>query len=90
MYAEVTIDTSSVNHALCIPLSAVLPSDGVNIVYTVDKKNHARRVEVKTGISDQKYTQILSGLKAGDKVVTLGNTLISDGSLLKTKDKEGK
>jgi len=90
MYAEVTVDTSSVKHALCVPLSAVLPSDGVNIVYAVDKKNRARRVEVKTGISDQKYTQVLSGLKAGDKVVTLGNTLISDGSLLKTKDKEGK
>jgi len=90
MYAEVSLNTSSAKHALCVPLAAVLPSDGVNIVYTVDKKNRAKRVEVNAGISDQAYVQILSGLKAGDKVVTLGNTLISDGSLLKTKIKEGK
>ncbi|MEN6326057.1 MAG: efflux RND transporter periplasmic adaptor subunit [Syntrophomonas sp.] len=90
MYAEVLIDTSSVQNALCIPLSAIIPSGGVNIVYTVDENNHAQRVEVKTGINDETYVQILSGLKAGDKVVTLGNTLISDGSLVTTESKEGK
>lgn len=90
MYAEVCIDTSSVQKALCVPLSAIIPSDGVNIVYTVNDKKQAKRAEVKTGINDETYVQILSGLKAGDKVVTLGNTLISDGSLLITKSKEGK
>jgi RND family efflux transporter MFP subunit len=55
MYAEVSVNTSSVKHALCVPLAAVLPSDGVNIVYTVDNKNRAKRVEVNTGISDQEY-----------------------------------
>lgn len=90
MYAEVNIDTSTVKNALCIPLSAIIPSDGVNIVYTINAKNKAVRVEVKTGINDETYVQILSGLKAGDKVVTLGNTLISDGSPLITKNKEGK
>lgn len=90
MYAEVCIDTSSVQKALCVPLSAIIPSDGVNIVYTVNDKKQAKRAEVKTGINDETYVQILSGLKAGDKVVTLGNTLISDGSLLNTKSKAGK
>ncbi|MDD3268834.1 MAG: efflux RND transporter periplasmic adaptor subunit [Syntrophomonadaceae bacterium] len=90
MYAEVLIDTSSVQNALCIPLSAIIPSNGVNIVYTVNDENRANRVEVKTGINDDTYMQILSGLKAGDKVVTLGNTLISDGSLVTTKSEEGK
>ncbi len=90
MYAEVLIDTSSVQNALCIPLSAIIPSNGVNIVYTVNDENRANRVEVKTGINDETYMQILSGLKAGDKVVTLGNTLINDGSLVTTKSEEGK
>ena len=90
MYAEVLIDTSSVRNALCIPLSAIIPSNGVNIVYTVNDENRANRVEVKTGINDETYMQILSGLKAGDKVVTLGNTLVSDGSLITTKSGDGK
>jgi len=90
MYAKVLIDTSGAQSALSIPLSAVIPSNGVEVVYTVTDENKAKRVEVTTGISDETYVQILSGLKAGEKVVTKGNTLISDGSLLTTESKEGK
>ena len=92
MYAEVSIDTSGVQSALCIPLSSIIPDDGVNVVYGVTEGNgemRAARAEVKTGINDGDYVQILSGLKSGDKVVTLGNTLISDGSLLITQSKDG-
>ncbi|TGE39449.1 efflux RND transporter periplasmic adaptor subunit [Desulfosporosinus fructosivorans] len=92
MYAEVSIAASGVQSALCIPLSSIIPDNGVNVVYSVTEGNgemRAARVEVKTGINDGNYVQILSGLKAGDKVVTLGNTLISDGSLLTIQSKEG-
>jgi len=92
MYAEVSIAASGVQSALCIPLSSIIPDNGVNVVYSVTEGNgemRAARVEVKTGINDGDYVQILSGLKAGDKVVTLGNTLISDGSLLTIQSKEG-
>ncbi|AET69686.1 RND family efflux transporter, MFP subunit [Desulfosporosinus orientis DSM 765] len=92
MYAEVSIAASGVQNALCIPLSSIIPDNGVNVVYSVTEENgemRAARVEVKTGINDGNYVQIVSGLKAGDKVVTLGNTLISDGSLLTIQSKEG-
>ena len=92
MYAEVSISASGVQGALCIPLSSIIPDNGVNVVYSVTEKNgemRAARVEVETGINDGDYGQILSGLKAGDNVVTLGNTLISDGSLLTIQSKEG-
>lgn len=92
MYAEASIAASGVQGALCIPLSSVIPDNGVNVVYSVTEKNgerRASRVEIETGINDGDYVQILSGLKAGDKVVTLGNTLISDGSLLTIPSKEG-
>lgn len=92
MYAEVSIAASGVQNALCIPLSSIIPDNGVNVVYSVTEENgemRAARVEVKTGINDGNYVQIVSGLKAGDNVVTLGNTLISDGSLLTTQSKVG-
>ncbi len=89
MYAEIMIHTSGVQNALCIPLSAIIPDNGVNIVYTVDDESRAARTEVETGINDNNYIQVLSGLKAGDKVITLGNTLISNGSLLTTESEEG-
>ncbi|MCB8816172.1 efflux RND transporter periplasmic adaptor subunit [Desulfosporosinus shakirovi] len=92
MYAEVSIAASGVQSALCIPLSSIIPDNGVNVVYSVTEEKgetRAARVEVETGINDGDYVQILSGLKAGDKVVTLGNTLISDGSLLTIQSKEG-
>ncbi|MEG1823976.1 MAG: efflux RND transporter periplasmic adaptor subunit [Cloacibacillus sp.] len=39
-------------------------------VYLLDKKGKPVRTEVKKGITDGQYTEIVSGLKEGDRVVT--------------------
>lgn len=40
------------------------------VVFVVSADNKVHKVKVKTGIQDINYIQILSGLKAGDEVVT--------------------
>lgn len=83
MFAEVVISTISKNDVLAVSVDAVIPRGGRQIVYTVDSKNRAREAEVKTGLRDNKYVEIVSGLKAGEQVITKGNTLVNNGTLVR-------
>lgn len=80
MFGEVALDTVSKGNVLAVPVAAVLPRTGANVVYTVDKNRRARSVEVKTGIKDNEFIEITSGLKEGQRVITKGNTLVSEGT----------
>ncbi|MDD3898040.1 MAG: efflux RND transporter periplasmic adaptor subunit, partial [Syntrophomonadaceae bacterium] len=83
MFAEVVISTVSKDDVLTVPLAAVVPRSGRQIVYTVDSKNRAREIDVETGLRDHKYVEIISGLKAGEQVITKGNTLVNNGTLVR-------
>lgn len=84
MFAELTIDTISKQNVLCVPVNAVIPKGGSTIVYTVDKNKQARPLDVQTGIKSERYIEITQGLKAGQQVITKGNTLVNDGTLVRT------
>jgi RND family efflux transporter MFP subunit len=90
MFAELTIDTVSKQNVLCLPVNAVIPKGGSAMVYTVDKNQKARPLDVKTGIKNDSYIEITQGLKAGQQVITKGNTLVSDGTLVRVVAGGGK
>jgi RND family efflux transporter MFP subunit len=90
MFAELTIDTVSKQNVLCLPVNAVIPKGGSAMVYTVDKSQKARPLDVKTGIKNDSYIEITQGLKAGQQVITKGNTLVSDGTLVRVVAGGGK
>ena len=52
----------------------------------------AKKLDVKTGIQDNTYIQILAGLKAGDEVIVAPYSLVSktlkDGDKVKKVDKK--
>lgn len=83
MFAEVNIATESKKGVLCVPASAVIPKGNRTIVFTVDEENRAREREVKVGIENSKYVEIVSGIKEGEVVITKGNTLVTDGTLVR-------
>lgn len=59
--------------ALTVPASAVLTeSDGTTSVMVIGNDNRAHHREVKTGVRQDNQVQIVSGLKAGERVVTTG------------------
>lgn len=62
---------------MIIPKSAV-NNDGQ--VFVVDAQNVAHLRNVETGLSDDNNVEILSGLTAGETVVTVGGYLLSDGA----------
>ncbi len=65
--------------ALAIPKQSVLTKDGDTIVYVVAKEK-AVLTKIKTGAENKDSIEVLSGLKEGQKVVTLGNYELTDGA----------
>lgn len=63
---------------LSVPRSAVLRDQQGEYVFIV-RNGHARRVTVTTGLRQKGQVEILSGLKAGEQVVSLGNYELRDG-----------
>ncbi len=90
MFAEVSIATISRDDVVCVPVSAVIPKGGRTIVYTLDKEKRAREREVKIGIENNQYVEIIEGITAGEQVITKGNTLVNDGTLVRVVAGGGK
>ncbi|MDO8950599.1 MAG: hypothetical protein Q7V61_08830 [Actinomycetota bacterium] len=75
MSSSATIITSVVKDALLVPNGAV-KSDGSGGYYvqTLDASGAPQKVVVKTGEASATQTQILSGIAAGDSVVTASSS----------------
>jgi membrane fusion protein (multidrug efflux system) len=72
--------------ALCVPVNVVQDINGEKIVYTAesDGKNLvARRKVVEVVGVYGNFAEIKSGLKTGDKVITVGYQGLNDGELVK-------
>jgi RND family efflux transporter MFP subunit len=63
---------------LVIPNTAIKSIDGNNVVYVV-KENVAREIQVSTGKKLGTYTEIVDGLKNGDRVIQKVTDQITDG-----------
>ncbi|WP_054693773.1 efflux RND transporter periplasmic adaptor subunit [Syntrophomonas palmitatica] len=83
MFAELIVDAQTKKDVLGVPVEAVIPRDARHIVFVVDKNKRAREQEVLTGLKNDRYVEIVSGLQAGDEVITKGNTLVNEGTLLR-------
>lgn len=81
MFAEVAVQTSEAKETLAIPTSAIFDDNGAPISYVhVEGEAFAKRV-LQTGISDGGFTQILSGIAEGERVVTIGGYQVRLASL---------
>lgn len=75
-FAQVFLQGSVRHGVLAIPSEAITESQGIYFVYVQHHADSYRRVEVTLGSSDGLRTEIRSGLRPGDKVVTRGATLV--------------
>lgn len=71
-FAEVWLLTGVRNDVISLPLRAVTEEQGVNFVYIKMDESCYRKQEVTLGESDGERVEIVSGVKAGDNVVTAG------------------
>jgi len=72
MYVQVAIDAQEKPDALAIPRVALAEDITGYYVMVVDKNNVVRRQKVTLGIKQKKKVEILSGLKAGERVIVAG------------------
>ncbi|MEN6392178.1 MAG: efflux RND transporter periplasmic adaptor subunit, partial [Syntrophomonas sp.] len=83
MFAEVSVNTQSKSGVPVVPVNAVIPRSGRMLVYVVDENNRAKEIDVEIGLKNDEYVEILKGLTEGQMVITKGNTIVQNGSLVK-------
>jgi HlyD family secretion protein len=84
MTAEVAMTAKTVKDALVIPASAVFKNaDGADYVLLAGSDEKAHQKTVQVGIRNADLAQILSGISAGDPVITTGGYALPDGTQVK-------
>ena len=78
LVADVSFRTDTSANTIVIPTEAILTSNGVQYVFVVENEA-ARYVEIGAGLTGNGITEVTSGLKAGDMLVTVGQAYLSDG-----------
>jgi multidrug efflux pump subunit AcrA (membrane-fusion protein) len=79
MTASVDIQTTVATDALALPSSAVKTDNGTKYVMVVGNDGATSRKTVTVGVSDDSFTQVLSGIAEGT-VVSTGSAAAASGS----------
>lgn len=86
-FVKVEVILQSIDNALLAPTEAVVPElDGHRVFLA--KGNKAKEVPVQIGIRTDRDVEILSGLSAGDTLITSGLLTVKDGMPLNIQMKE--
>jgi RND family efflux transporter MFP subunit len=81
--ARVSIAAVTVKGAVVVPASSILKDDAGKTSAMVVEKGAAKKHEVTIGIADGEDIQIVSGVKAGEQVITAGAYGLEDGTKVK-------
>ncbi|MEQ1760630.1 MAG: hypothetical protein ABL986_20155 [Vicinamibacterales bacterium] len=68
---------------LAVPNEAIIEAEGKHVVYVQVEKGRYQPRNIGPGLQGELYTQVLSGLKAGEQVVTFGSFFIDADHQLK-------
>ena len=82
MFADVTFRTNVSENALVIPSDAILTSNGVQYVFVVEE-GVAHYTAITTGLTGSGVTEVLSGLKEGQQLVTVGQAYLAEGDAVR-------
>ncbi|ANM30425.1 hypothetical protein ABI59_13860 [Acidobacteria bacterium Mor1] len=89
MFARVFLETDIREDTLVIPRAALSLESIGDTVYVLTGEDTASRREVELGFREGDYVEILSGVSAGEAVVTVGQDGLSDGTPLKVLRRDG-
>jgi membrane fusion protein, multidrug efflux system len=77
-FVKVELILKSQANALLVPTEAVIPDQGGKKVY-ISSAGKAKEVKIETGIRTENSLEVLSGLKAGDTLITTGILQLRQG-----------
>jgi len=81
MFARMTIVLQERENVIMVPDSALLREQG-NVYVFIANGSKAHRREVKLGLLQSEYYEVLEGLSVGELVVTRGRRQIEDGQVI--------
>ncbi|MCX7708709.1 MAG: efflux RND transporter periplasmic adaptor subunit [Clostridia bacterium] len=82
LIAEISFNLAKKSGVLTVPNQAILVEDGVEYVF-INEKGVARKKAIKTGISDEKFTEVLDSISEGAEIVIEGQSFLNDGDKIK-------
>ncbi len=82
MFARIEVFLLEKPGVVAVPREAVVEEQGAKFVFMVDGNKAARR-PVVTGIKQDQFVEIREGLKEGDQVITRGQNLIRENSMVR-------
>jgi multidrug efflux pump subunit AcrA (membrane-fusion protein) len=82
MFARVRLAVAENTAAVLVPRGAVLEQEGRVFVFTV-QDGKAERREVTVGLRDENFAEIISGIVAGEAVITAGQQFLEDGAAVR-------
>ena len=84
MTVPVSMVAKTAKDAIVVPVEAVFKTDdGANYVLLAGPDEKAHQKKVQLGIRSADLTQVLSGINAGDPVITSGGYAVPDGTKIK-------
>ena len=81
-FVRAEIDVEGREEAIVVPSQAVIIRGGQSRVFII-KDERAESVNIETGIVTSRFTEVTSGLKEGDMLITRGNDNVLIGDLVR-------
>lgn len=89
MFASVKLLNETKENALLLPFTSIITEDnGKSHVFTVSSDSKAIVTPIEIGLSVDGFTEIISGVTIDDQVVTNGQTLLEEGSVVRVINAE--
>lgn len=88
MFARIELDLGSSRETTLLPRDALVYRGEQPGVYTIEN-DAAKFLAVETGLTQEDKVEVLSGLKAGDTVITGGANLLKDGDRVRVAGRPG-
>ena len=91
MTADVDVKIEGVENAIIIPVEALRQTSAISYVFTTydeETKQYGGMVEVTIGMQNDDFVEITSGLSGGERLVTVGQFYLKDGSQVRVVSAE--
>jgi RND family efflux transporter MFP subunit len=87
MFARVELDLGTRHNTVLVPLEALVSYEQQRGVFKV-QEGTARFQPVEAGVNQGGDVEVISGLKAGEEVITLGVNLVKNGDKVKLRNSQ--